>query len=87
MRRVLLGEALWALATAARWVERMRMSSGEDAVVAERGAARAEAKALGERIALALEALPPENATGSRDFGRGYASAIRDAARIARETT
>lgn len=40
---------------------------------------------LRERLAAAIEALPPENATGSRDFGRGYASAVRDAARMVRE--
>jgi hypothetical protein len=34
-----------------------------------------EARALIE----ALRALPPENARGSRDFGRGYMSAINDA--------
>lgn len=32
--------------------------------------------------AKALRALPPENATGSRDFGRGYSSAIKDALSI-----
>lgn len=42
---------------------------------------------LRERIATAQEALPPENATGSRDFGRGYAQAVKDCARLARGET
>ena len=53
--------------------------------VAEGAALDAHDGDLRERLAGAVEALPPENATGSRDFGRGYASATRDAARIIRE--
>jgi hypothetical protein len=30
------------------------------------------------RIEADVRSLPPENATGSRDFGRGYSAAVRD---------
>lgn len=65
-------------------MEVMTYASAENAVAAARPIIEAEVR---ERIAAEIEALPPENATGSRDFGRGYSSATHDAARIARGTT
>lgn len=60
--------------------EAWALTIARTAVAAARPIIEAEVR---ERIAADIEALPPENATGSRDFGRGYSSAVRDAARIA----